>query len=140
MAANNNLNISLTNAQSATISGTGTSGSVLGSNGNTVPTWTNGASVQWASSPSFVFSDSLSTSTSDAGKIHLKGENADIDINGVSLKETLQGIQDRLGMLRPNTELEQEWDQLLELGKQYRELEAQLKEKSQMWKTLKKKE
>ena len=69
--------------------------------------------------------------------IDLKGENADIKINGVSLVDTLKTIQDRLNILRPNPELEQEWDQLRELGAQYRELEKKLQEQSDMWAKLK---
>ena len=72
------------------------------------------------------------------GTIQLDGTNADIRINGESLMETLRGIQDRLHMLRPNTELEAEWDELRELGEQYRKLEAEFKEKNKMWNTLKK--
>ena len=69
--------------------------------------------------------------------IDLKGENADIKINGVSLIDTLKTIQDRLNILRPNPELEQEWDQLRELGEQYRELEKKVKEQGDMWAKLK---
>ena len=72
-----------------------------------------------------------------SGTIDLKGENADIKVNGVSLMNTLNSIAERLNILRPNPELEAEWHQLRELGEQYRELEKQLKEKSEMWKTLK---
>jgi hypothetical protein len=72
-----------------------------------------------------------------SGTIALKGENADIKINDVSLNETLQAIQDRLNILKPNKELEAEWDQLRELGEQYRKLETEFKEKTKMWKTLK---
>ena len=72
-----------------------------------------------------------------SGTIALTGENADIKINGVSLCDTLTAIQDQLNILRPNTELEAEWDQLRELGEQYRKLEAEFKEKTKMWKTLK---
>jgi hypothetical protein len=43
-------------------------------------------------------------------------------------------------MLRPNRELEQEWDQLRDLGEQYRELEKQLMEKQRAWDLLRKKE
>ena len=75
---------------------------------------------------------------SQGGTIQLDGENADIKVNGESLMETLRGIQDRLNMLRPNTELESEWDELRALGEQYRKLEAEFKEKSKMWDTLKK--
>ena len=67
----------------------------------------------------------------------LQGEDADIMINGVSLNDTLKNIEQRLGILRPNTELEAEWDQLQALGNQYRKLEKQLREKSDMWAKLK---
>jgi hypothetical protein len=73
-----------------------------------------------------------------SGQIELKGDQADILINGVSLNATLKGIQDRLCMLQPNTALEAEWDQLRELGKQYRKLEAELLEKQRAWDILKK--
>ena len=69
--------------------------------------------------------------------INLKGENADIKINDISLVDTLKTIQDRLNILRPNPELETEWDQLRELGEQYRELEKKLQEQSDMWAKLK---
>jgi hypothetical protein len=52
--------------------------------------------------------------------------------------KTLEGIEQRLGLLTPNTELEAEWDELLELGQAYRKLEAELLEKKKMWETLKK--
>jgi hypothetical protein len=69
--------------------------------------------------------------------LDLKGENADIKINGISLVDTLKAIQDRLNILRPNPELETEWGQLRELGEQYRELEIKLQEQSDMWAKLK---
>lgn len=75
---------------------------------------------------------------SQEGKLSLKGKDADIDINGISLVETLKGIQDRLNILRPNKELEEKWDDLKALGQKYRELEAELIEKQSMWDTLKK--
>jgi hypothetical protein len=46
-------------------------------------------------------------------------------------------IQDRLNVMVPNPELEQEWDQLRELGEQYRELEKKVKEQGDMWAKLK---
>lgn len=70
--------------------------------------------------------------------IELNGEDADIRVNGESLMATLRGIEERLNILRPNTELEAEWDELRELGEQYRKLEAQFAEKSKVWSTLKK--
>ena len=75
-----------------------------------------------------------------SGRMELQGAQADIVMNGVSLNDTLKLIQDRLCMLRPNRELEQEWDQLRDLGDQYRKLEKQLMEKQRAWDILKKKE
>ena len=71
------------------------------------------------------------------GQLYLEGDDADIKINGESLMKTLQGLEQRLNILRPNPELEAEWDQLKELGDQYRQLEAELKEKQKMWNMLK---
>jgi hypothetical protein len=72
--------------------------------------------------------------------MELRGNQADIVINDVSLNDTLRSIQDRLNMLRPNRELEAEWDQLRDLGEQYRDLEKQLMEKQRAWDLLRKKE
>ncbi len=72
------------------------------------------------------------------GKIELKGDNADIEINGVSLKETLDGIQSRLGMLKPNPHLEKEWEELKALGDAYRKMEADIKAKMKTWDILNK--
>ena len=66
------------------------------------------------------------------GTMHAK----DLVLDGVSLKQLLE---DRLNLLVPNPELEKEWDQLKELGDQYRRLEADLKEKARIWQALNKK-
>ena len=72
-----------------------------------------------------------------SGKLKLDGENADIEINGISLLKTMQEIQIKLNILQPNTALEAEWEELYALGKQYRELEQQIKEKQATWDRLK---
>lgn len=72
------------------------------------------------------------------GKIELKGDNADIDINGVSLKNTLAGIQERLALLTPNPALEKEFEELKALGDAYRKMEQNLKERMKTWDILKK--
>lgn len=76
-------------------------------------------------------------SVNQSGKITLKGQDADLDINGMSLKNTLKGIQERLGILEVNKELESEFEQLQELGRQYREMEAQLLEQKAVFDILK---
>jgi hypothetical protein len=73
-----------------------------------------------------------------SGRITLQGPDADIEVNGESLMEMLHRIEERLNLLTPNQELEAEWDQLRELGNQYRALENKLTEQGKMWDTLKK--
>ena len=87
----------------------------------------------------YAFNEACGTrpTTLMAATLELQGEGADIRINGVSLTDVLKNIEQRLNILRPNTELESEWDQLRELGNRYRQLEAELKEKSLMWNKLK---
>lgn len=75
-----------------------------------------------------------------SGVVKLVGAEADVVINGVSLTETLKAIQAQLGILRPNIELEAEWDELQELGDMYRKKEAEFKEKKRAWDILKKME
>ena len=73
-----------------------------------------------------------------SGRITLQGPDADIEVNGESLMTMLHRIEERLNILTPNQELEAEWDQLRELGEQYRELEKKLSEQVKMWDALKK--
>lgn len=61
-----------------------------------------------------------------ATKVKLTGSDADIEINGVSLGETLKKIQERLEILVINPDLEAKWSQLAKLGEQYRALEQEL--------------
>jgi hypothetical protein len=72
-----------------------------------------------------------------SSKISLSGEKADIEINGWSLVDTIKKIEERLNILTPNSKMEKEWDQLRELGEQYRALEKKLLEQSEMWAKLK---
>lgn len=72
-----------------------------------------------------------------AGKLTLQGENADVDINGKSLKTWMEKVEERLNILTPNLELEQEWDDLRRLGERYRKLEKRCKEKAEAWNKLK---
>ena len=76
-------------------------------------------------------------SIGQTGTIQLKGEKADIDINGKSLMKTLERIEERLNLLQTNTELEAEWDELRELGERYRALEQRCRDKAKTWETLK---
>lgn len=81
---------------------------------------------------------SPSLALEQSGRLELSGKAADIVINGVSLTDTLKAINERLNILTANQKLETEWDQLRELGEQYRRLEAELLEKQRMWEIMKK--
>lgn len=113
--------------------GTFTSGNVVS------PTWTTNTTIG-ATGSNYQFQDwSIGqNNVTQSGQVHLVGDNADIVINGQSLNAILAAIQERMGMLVPNTEMEAEWDELRELGKRYRELEKLCKEKSTVWNKLKK--
>jgi hypothetical protein len=68
--------------------------------------------------------------------------NADFDgevtIKGKNLTDMLEKIEERLAILHPNEKLEDKWDELKELGKRYKELEAEIIEKEKIWAILKK--
>jgi hypothetical protein len=76
-------------------------------------------------------------STTSSSKIRLDGADADIVVNGSSLVDAINSIQDRLNCLQINPKLEKEWDDLKALGDQYRELEKQILEKQATWDRLK---
>ncbi len=106
---------------------------VLGGNGYTYTTNTT--------SPYIVNGGTGSNPTmavNPSGTIEIKGEDADIKINGKSMVTWMEAVEERLNILTPNPELEKDWDDLHELGERYRALERKCKEKAQMWKALKK--
>ena len=73
--------------------------------------------------------------------LHVRGNaefEGDVKINGKSISETLDKIEERLAILRPNKELEDKWEKLKELGDAYRALEKDIQEKEKIWETLKK--
>jgi hypothetical protein len=61
----------------------------------------------------------------------------DVKIKGKSIADSLERIEARLAILRPNEELEEKWDNLRALRNAYMELEAEIKEKEAMWGILK---
>ena len=71
------------------------------------------------------------------GKIDMRGEDADINMNGKSLRTWMEAVEQRLAILQPNVKLEAEWAELKELGDRYRELEREIKDKMKTWDILK---
>ncbi len=110
--------------------GTGAAGSVLTA-GHTYSNniWTTNTTSGW--------NGTSAAELNQSGMLSLKGENADIDINGKSLMKTLEALEDRLNMMVPNPELEKDWDDLKKLGDRYRKLEKKCREKAEMWNKLK---
>jgi len=100
---------------------------------------TNGINYTY---PSSTWSDTIAVSANTSGNVlTVKGDaefSGDIKIKGKSISESLERIEERLAILRPNEELEEKWEQLRGLRKAYMELEAEIKEKEQIWKILKK--
>jgi len=92
-------------------------------------TWPN-------SSPSWTFSD-LSITSPPQAKIELRGEDADIEINGESVVSMLRDIRDRLNILQVSEEMEAEWDELRTLREQYEAKLTECRKKSRAWAALK---
>lgn len=98
-------------------------------------TWGGAYSPTWSTGPSnYTITNSQLTPVmiTQDGKINLKGEGADIVVNDNSLIDTLREIQERLLILVPNKELEEKWESLAELGRQYKELEKKLLERENL--------
>ena len=72
-----------------------------------------------------------------SGRISLQGKDADVDINGVSLKETLASIQEMLGVMKMDPALEKEFEELRAAGEHYRQLREKFTEQKAVWDTLK---
>ena len=106
-------------------------------------TWTAGAadiSPFWGVGSSNGYTYNTNTNITDlnqSGKISLKGENADIDVNGVSLKDFMQRVEQRLAILTPDARLEEEWEELRVLGDRYRELEKEINDRMKTFDILK---
>jgi hypothetical protein len=131
--------ISITGAQGSNTS-IGSAGSYLTAGPYTTSIDTS--NLMWASTPNTVWTTSSSdwsigSSISQSATIDLKGDNADIKVNGRSLMDAIDALEQRLNILVPNPELEAEWDELRELGNRYRELEKKCQEKGDMWAKLK---
>lgn len=85
----------------------------------------------------YTINSNWANGSTGSGKISLQGKDADIEINGESLVAMLKRIEERVNLLSVNQELESEWEELRELGNQYRELEQRIKDKQATWAKLK---
>ncbi len=104
-----------------------TIGGATGTSANAIWT-TNTTGANWSA---------VGANIKPSATISLKGEEADIDINGKSMVAWMEKVEERLNILTPNPELEKDWDDLRKLGERYRKLEKKCKEKAEVWKKLK---
>jgi hypothetical protein len=95
---------------------------------------TNGTNTGWANL-SLADPDLQGSTLSVKGNADFEGE---VTIKGKNLTDMLEKIEERLAILHPNEKLEEKWDELKELGKRYKELEAEIIEKEKIWAILKK--
>ena len=110
---------------------------------------TNPLTINSGSSGQFLYSDSTSPLWGDtitisnhqpSGVLVVKGDaefEGDIKIKGKSLSAALSKLEERLSILHPNEQLEEKWEKLRDLRKEYMELEADIIEKEKIWATLK---
>ena len=103
----------------------------LTATGGSVLTGIN-SSASWADTIT-VSGDMFPNALDVKGDANFGGE---VKIKGKSLTDMLEKIEERLAILHPNAVLEDKWEKLKELGRQYREMEADILEKEQIWKIL----
>lgn len=72
----------------------------------------------------------------DSDGLQIK-DGGDITIGDRSMKEFMDKVEDQLAILRPAPELEERWDQLKDLRKQYESLKQDILEKEKIMKILK---
>ena len=100
----------------------------------------SGSNVTWASPNTWTTGDTFTINPNlivkPSGSISVKGDDADIDINGKSMKAWMEKVEERLNLLCVNPDLESDWEELREIGNQYRALEQRIKDKMTTWKTL----
>lgn len=89
-------------------------------NHNSIISVSNGTSATW--------SNNTNTKISAKGQLHLDGEDADVVINGDSLKDILDSITNRLAILQPKPELLAKYENLREAYNHYKTLENLLYE------------
>ena len=101
---------------------------VGGANGTSATDWTN---ATWTTAP---------VTVSQQATIDLRGKDADVVINGESLKETLQAIKEALripGRIQQDAKLEESFEELRSIREKYEEKVKEYEEKKRVWDTLK---
>ena len=105
---------------------------------NSIPTITlgnvtNGAS--WAPSPPPTYTHATNNGLKIMGDADVTGT---VKIKGKDIAELFASIEDRLAIYHPAPEVEEKWEKLRDLARQYKETLADIKEKEQIFDILKK--
>ena len=102
---------------------------------------TSASHLVWnGTSPTWTTTATTAAHINQAGRMELKGESADVVINGESLKETLQAIKEALRIpnrIQQHPELEQDFEEIKTFREQYEKLVKEYTEKQKVWNTLK---
>jgi hypothetical protein len=126
---------SITSGGSGASLTTTTGGSLMWGNVGTPYTYTAGAPGTISSGGNWTTYNNQPQVLKVAGDAVFDGE---VTIRGVKLDDRLTAIEERLGILRPNNDLEGKWEKLKALGEEYRKLEKEILEGENIWATLKK--
>jgi hypothetical protein len=129
----------------------GTPTSITSGGSGATLTTTTGGGLMWGNvGTPYTYTGAPGTLTSAGGnwttynqpsimKVECDAEfNGEVTIRGVKLDDRLTAIEERLGILRPNNDLEGKWDKLKALGEEYRRMEKEILEGEKIWATLKK--
>lgn len=103
---------------------------------STCVSYSSGNGYTWGSSDYSITSGSSYVNI-DADGVKIR-EGGDIKVGDKSLTKAIEAIEERLGILHPNPALEDKWEQLKELRRQYVELEKDILEKEKIMDILKK--
>ena len=101
-----------------------------------------GSTVNWSSN--YNYGDITFTNT-QSPRVNINNDGismdaeADIKVGDRSLKDFMDRVEDRLAILHPNEALEDRWEQLKDLRRQYEALEKDILEKEKIMKILKEK-
>ena len=94
-----------------------------------------GSGYNWTTATNSIYQTNTAVNIDKDG-VSIK-EGADLVVNGRSLTKFMEGVEEHLAVLHPNPALEERWDQLKELRRQYIEMEKDLLEKEKLMKILK---
>jgi hypothetical protein len=127
----------------------GTPTSITSGGSGATLTTTTGGGLMWGNvgtpyitgSPGTITTSGNWTTPAMQGQLKVSGDavfDGEVTIRGVKLDDRLTAIEERLGILRPNNDLEGKWEKLKALGDEYRKLEQEILEGENIWDILKK--